>query len=181
MGFYIQRKKARASIKLPIWCTFQQTRLHLIHTNVPSDLWRGESLIVFKECNLWLNPINPNTKKQFPQRFLQTFLKALITILLVSFFFLYDKYKDKLDVTVVVYENEVYRPLPLGLTELNLYSKATPIFFLRKCNKIQDIDARGDGAGTVPMIWSSCTRYMMHKFKPAEFHAAACCGSKSCP
>lgn len=31
-------------------------------------------------------------------------------------------------------------------------------------------------AGTVPMIWSSCTRFMMHKFKPAEFHAATCCG-----
>ena len=26
------------------------------------------------------------------------------------------------------------------------------------------------------MIWSSCTRFMMHKFKPAEFHAATCCG-----
>ena len=28
------------------------------------------------------------------------------------------------------------------------------------------------------MIWSSCTHFMMHKFKPAEFHAATCCGVK---
>ena len=28
------------------------------------------------------------------------------------------------------------------------------------------------------MIWSSCTRFMTHKFKPAEFHAATCCGVK---
>lgn len=33
-------------------------------------------------------------------------------------------------------------------------------------------------AGTVPKIWSSCTHFMMHKFKPAEFHAATCCGVK---
>lgn len=33
-------------------------------------------------------------------------------------------------------------------------------------------------AGTVPMIWSSCTHFMMHKFKPAEFRAATCCGVK---
>jgi len=30
----------------------------------------------------------------------------------------------------------------------------------------------------VPTKWSSCTRFMMHKFKPAEFHAATCCGVK---
>ena len=49
---------------------------------------------------------------------------------------------------------------------------------LQQCDKSQDIDAREDVAGTVPKIWSSCTHFMMHKFKPAEFHAATCCGVK---
>lgn len=67
----------------------------------------------------------------------------------------------------------------LGLTGLNLHLKATQ-HTLQQCDKSQDKDVR-DVAGTVPMIWSSCTRFMMHKFKPAEFHAATCCGVKSCP
>ena len=101
--------------------------------------------------------VYPNTKKQFPQSFLHTFLKALITIILsFLFFFLYDKYKEKLDVTVSI---RAYR--------------ATQ-HTLQQCDKSQDIDAREDVAGTVPMIWSSCTHFMMHKFKPAEFHTAKC-------
>ena len=63
--------------------------------------------------------------------------------------------------------------LLLGLTGLNLHLKATQ-HTLQYCNIGQDIDVTGDMAGTVPMIWSSCTRFMMHKFKPAEFHAATC-------
>ena len=70
--------------------------------------------------------------------------------------------------------------LLLGLTGLNLHLKATQ-HTLQQCDKSQDIaSAREDVAGTVPMIWSSCTRFMMHKFKPAEFHAAKCWRSKSC-
>ena len=79
-GFSFKRKsieKARASVKLATWKSFT-IRDCTYYTQMLQQTSVAEG--VYLSCNLSLS-----TKRQFPHSVLQTFLKALMTILLILF------------------------------------------------------------------------------------------------
>lgn len=80
LGFFIKRKsieKARASVKLATWRSFS-IRDCTYYTQMLQQTFVAET--AYLSCNLSLS-----TKRQFPHSVLQTFLKALMTILLILF------------------------------------------------------------------------------------------------